>query len=229
MIVSHAHRFIFLKTKKTAGSSIEYSLAPHCADGDIITPASRDEEPNREGRGAQNFWLPLSQRGPVGMVRALFTDTPERYIGFYNHMPAARARQLLGETIWTGYFKFAFERNPWDRQVSLYYWRYRDPETRPGFEDFCCDPRWRKAARNWSIYSIKGSVAVDRVGRYERLTDDLKAIFETVGLEGEPALPHLKSSTREGGRDYRAHYTPAARDAVASLYEREIDAFGYEF
>ena len=37
MIVSHKHKFIFLKTRKTAGSSIQVTLAEHCGEDDIIT------------------------------------------------------------------------------------------------------------------------------------------------------------------------------------------------
>jgi hypothetical protein len=38
MIVSHRHRFIFIKTHKTAGSSMEMALAPLCGPDDIVTP-----------------------------------------------------------------------------------------------------------------------------------------------------------------------------------------------
>jgi hypothetical protein len=41
-------------------------------------------------------------------------------------MPATEARALLNDDkIWRSYFKFAFDRNPWDRQVSFYHHRYR--------------------------------------------------------------------------------------------------------
>lgn len=228
MIISHKHRFIFLKTKKTAGSSIEYALANLCGDDDVITVASKNEEPNRPGRRGQNYWLPWSKRRPVEMVRSFFTDTPERYVGFYNHMPARRVRQIVGDDIWRSYFKFAFERNPWDRQVSLYFWRYRDPETRPSFEDFIKDPRKVRKARNWSIYSIDGRIAVDEMGRFETLLDDLNSILQRLDLPVDPELPKLKV-TREAGRGYREFYTDETRDIVGGWYAREIEAFGYEF
>ena len=43
MIVSHKNRFIFLKTRKTAGTSIEISLRPYCGPDDIITRITEDD------------------------------------------------------------------------------------------------------------------------------------------------------------------------------------------
>ena len=229
MIVSHSRRFIFLKTKKTAGSSLELALAQFCSEGDIITPASPDEEPLRVGRGAQNYRLPLASRSLVGMVRASFSRNPERHIGFYNHMPAAQARARLGDAVWSRYFKFAFERNPWDRQVSLYYWRYPDPATRPSFEKFLTDPRWLRTTRNFDIYTIGGVPALDFIGRYDRLEEDLRRALDTIGIEATPELPHLKAATRPPGRDYRGYYTPATQAIIADIYADEIDLLGFEF
>lgn len=42
MIVSHKHEFVFLKTRRTAGSSIEAALAPHLGPEDAITGSERD-------------------------------------------------------------------------------------------------------------------------------------------------------------------------------------------
>ena len=42
MIISHKHKFIFFKTRKTAGSSIQVTLAKHCGEDDIITGQYRD-------------------------------------------------------------------------------------------------------------------------------------------------------------------------------------------
>ena len=44
MIVSHRYRFIFLKTNKTAGASIEIALSRFCDSEDIITPLLPDDE-----------------------------------------------------------------------------------------------------------------------------------------------------------------------------------------
>ena len=63
MIVSHKNKFIFLKTRKTAGSSIEIALSKHCGPEDIITQIAPSEEKMRLDmgyRGRQNTQIPIS-------------------------------------------------------------------------------------------------------------------------------------------------------------------------
>ena len=108
MILSHKYRFIFLKTAKTAGSSIEAALAPVCGPDDIITG-------NERNLLRRNYQLGLGKLGlhvPGEISRRL----PE-VSGFYPHMPGRQVRRLVDREIWDNYFKFAVERNPWDRQV----------------------------------------------------------------------------------------------------------------
>ena len=37
MIISHKYKFIFIKTRKTAGTTIEYNLSKYLGKNDIIT------------------------------------------------------------------------------------------------------------------------------------------------------------------------------------------------
>ena len=48
MIISHKYKFIFLKTTKTAGTSVEISLSRFCGDDDIITPIDFADEAIRQ-------------------------------------------------------------------------------------------------------------------------------------------------------------------------------------
>lgn len=43
MIVCHEHKFIFIKTRKTAGTSAEIALSQHCGTRDIITPMAPED------------------------------------------------------------------------------------------------------------------------------------------------------------------------------------------
>ena len=50
MIISHTHKYIFLKSLKTAGTSVEAALSKHCGAGDMVTPLD-DYWFNRDERG----------------------------------------------------------------------------------------------------------------------------------------------------------------------------------
>ena len=49
MIVSHAHKFIFIKTKKTAGTSLEIALSKYCGAEDVLAPLVDHDEKARFG------------------------------------------------------------------------------------------------------------------------------------------------------------------------------------
>jgi predicted chitinase len=41
MIISHKYKFIFIKTRKTAGTTIEYNLSKYLGNDDIIAPSDQ--------------------------------------------------------------------------------------------------------------------------------------------------------------------------------------------
>ena len=71
-----------------------------------------------------------------------------------------------------------------------------------------------------------GELAVDFVGRYERLTDDWAIVREKTGLPDVP-LPRLQAA-RSAVR-YQEYYTPRTRDLAAERFRQDIDLFGYRF
>jgi len=232
MIISHKHKFIFLKTKKTAGTAIEAALSELCGPLDVITPYREESEADRKGRGPQNYRIehPLKPKRPL--LRR-FLMRPERYyhpsVGFYEHMPAWRVRDYVGEEVWRSYFKFAFDRNPWDRQVSWYLYKTKTKRTRPSFERFMAD-RASAFVSNYAIYTLDGSLAVDFVGRYESLEEDLNKALELAGAQKRLKIPRTNiTPNKDESRGYRSYYSPDTRAVVAEWYESEISLLGYGF
>jgi hypothetical protein len=225
MIISHEHRFIFVRTRKTAGTSLEIVLSALVGPDAVITSVSpRDERGRQEwgGRPPQNH-LTAGHDDPGTPV----PPGPGPGVRFYNHMPAARIRDLVGERIWSRYLTFCFERNPWDKVVSLYYHRYRS-EPRPGLLRFL---RSGEAADcvNWPLYTDGGRQLVDAVGRYERLSEDFTALLARVGLVAPGRLPTAKSHFRPPGRNYRTELGPRERELVADIFAAEIGQHGYRW
>ena len=48
MIISHKHKFIFIKTFKVSGTSMEIALSRHIGGKDILTPLNLERERERE-------------------------------------------------------------------------------------------------------------------------------------------------------------------------------------
>jgi len=231
MIVSHQHKFIYIKTYKTASTSIEAALCEVCGPDDVITPASEELMVHRKARRAQNFRLdhPLVPGRPL--LRRLLGRPERRYhpsVGYYEHMPAWRVRAYLGDEVWSAYYKFSFERNPWDRQVSWYHYKTKSKARPPSFEAFCRD-KARAYVENYDLYAIDGEIALDFVGRYEWLEKDFDKAMQAIGLKGKIKLSKTNVSRDHGARNYRALYGAETRARMAEWYDREIAAFGYEF
>lgn len=72
--------------------------------------------------------------------------------------------------------------------------------------------------------SSSGAVAVDFVGRYERLDVDFSHVADVIGLPPQLRLPRLQTAP---GLDPAGYYTPATIDLVRQRYRRDVELFGY--
>jgi len=242
MIISHRHKFIYLKARKVAGTSVEVALAEHCEDGDILPPVGRFD---RE-------WDEDEYDHPGGTQR-----------GYSRHSPLISVRKRVGRTSWDTYFKFSIVRNPWDLVVSQYHWATR-PVTRTvgaSLSRFWRYPRnigknvtslgMSLARPVWKLEDVSfdffvahmlryyphndpfyfdrsGSVGLDFLIRYENLQDDYTSVCARIGIPASQ-LPSLKTRSRAGRRHYSTYYDDRTRELVRKAYHRHIDHFGYRF
>lgn len=231
MILNHAYRFVFIKTRKTASTSHEIALSKYCGAGDIVTPiVTKDEEARRllGFAGPQNYEKPWHRYGPRDVARLVVKGMPARR--FYNHMPARDARVLLGEPIWSSYYSFAFDRNPWDKVLSHYFW-YRSLRHDRSDLDIATylDTGRHLRVRNIDLYSDAGEIIVTKVFRYEDMNAALKEIAERLSLPTELELPKTKATQRTDRRPYRDVLTSSQAKRIGADFEREIDLLGYVF
>ncbi|MCP4384095.1 MAG: sulfotransferase family protein [Hyphomicrobiales bacterium] len=230
MIISHKHRFIFLKTEKTAGTSLQTALASVCGPDDLIVGPRR--HPTTKKTMGVNPSTGLGGKVPTRLKRFIPGTG-----GYYAHMRARQVRAVVGGEVWESYFKFAVERNPWDRQVSNYYHRLNRRKKRGeaplDFETYITSPvlRYLHHVRldNWGIYTIDDEVAVDAVLRYEALESECQALMARLGLPDDVALPQARAEHRPDGAGYQSYYTKRSADIVGRWYAKEIEAFGYTF
>lgn len=228
MIVSHRHRFIFIKTRKTAGTSVELALSVHCGPRDIITQELPEDEELRSsigGVGPQNTAVPL-HRWRARDLKAWLRrrELPE----FLPHVPAKAARSWLPTGVWRRYFKFTIERNPWERAVSLYWWRTRDLPVRPSMSDYLMSVS-DTSLTNAYLYTIRGRIAVDRVIQYDNLDSELGELSRDLELPKPLSLPRAKAGYRQDSRSYREVLGEPELSRIARVCRPEIELFGYQF
>lgn len=229
MIISHKYKFIFLKTNKTAGTSIEIALSKHCGPDDIITPISDEDEEIRAKLGylgSQNYLIPKSDYNTWDKIKAI---TTRKNRAFYNHISATKVKANIGKEVWDSYYKFCFERNPWDRVISGYYWRYKS-EPRPSISEFL-ESKYILGLkrRGFELYTIDGQIAVDKVYRFENLTEEMEVIRQRLGIPEELVLPRVKSGSRKDKRHYRDILSDEEKVKIAELFADEIKIFDYKF
>jgi hypothetical protein len=165
----------------------------------------------------------LGGRGPQHDVNA------DGSLRFYTHMPAAEVRALVGEEVWTSYYKWCVERNPWDKVISDYCNRHRNPATRPSLRTFLESGAALRAV-NYRLYTIGGRVAVDHIARYEQLPTELNRIATLLGLPATAFdLPLTNSSVRPDRFHYSELYTPEDRAVVDRFFSEEIALHGYRY
>jgi Sulfotransferase family len=225
MIVSHRYRFVFLKTAKTAGTSIEIALSKFAGPLDIVTACTPADE---ELRKALGYVAPQNYEVPLGRIKALaWRYATGQRLAFYNHMGAETVRQLLGAKIWSSYFKFCVERNPWDKVVSAYYFD-RLASKAMSLSEYVQSGAASNLA-GYNLYTIGGEIAVDKIYFYEDLENALKDLAERCGIAEPIVLPRAKAQFRPADTSYRMVLTKKDAEKIAQVYAREIAMFGYSW
>lgn len=245
-VVSHAHKFIFICPRKTAGTSIQLAFSRCAGANDIV-----------RFNGAKAFDRRLDEDhfDAVGTRGATERDG--------QHLLPDTVRARVGERVWHEYFKFTVARNPWDLLVSYLYfkfgplywrdvwWRGRPPmdllrNLPRAFRLHRLRAEFRRDRRKESVETIlrerlfdaveqiprfyfsRGAPYADRVVRFENLQQDYDAICGQLGLPLR-SLPRTNTKPRPQGTDYRDYYTDFSKEYVAALCRPMIHAFGYRF
>jgi hypothetical protein len=227
VILSFEHGFAFLKVPKTAGTSVELFLEPLAgADAIVtrITPPEPGHQPRNSDNSARNIARALwSSRSDRDALRRNWKTLRDKEQLFYNHMPARMVRDRIGAKRWDSLYKFCFDRNSWDKSISRYFWRTRHLAVRPPFDDWALVPGNLPTATR--VYTIDGELAVDFLGRYETLAEDLALVLDKLGITVGGELPRAKSQVRPTGSA-----TPIGEAADAMIrrtFAWEIDYFGF--
>jgi hypothetical protein len=229
MILSHKHKFIFIKTAKTAGTSIEVFLSKHCGPQDILTPIAPRVE-GHQPRNYEGFINPIPEilERPAKLFSALRHTTMSRK-KFYNHMSAGEVKQRVPVDVWNGYFKFCVERNPWDKVLSHYHMHAAREGGALSLDEYLARGRF---PINYFRYMDRSrdKIIVDRIIRFETLLAELDEVFAKLNIPFEGGLGiAAKSEYRADRRPYQEVFNDQQRRIVEQAFTKEIELHGYRF
>jgi hypothetical protein len=202
MIISHKHKFIFIKTVKTAGTSLEVFLSQHCGPLDVVTPIIPHVEPHL----ARN------------------------HEGYYNHMPAFQIRHKIDPQIWRSYFKFCVERNPWDKTLSFYHMENHRRQSGVTLDNFLAEKKFPLNYPWYTEPDNPNKIIVDRIIHYEQLIPELAGVFQDLGIAFYGTLGvNAKSEYRTDRRPYQEIYSPEQARLIGDSFQQEILLHGYKY
>ena len=220
MIICHTKKIIFIKTKKTGGTSFEIALSKYCSSDCIITPISPNDEKTRKNLGfgkAQNyenyFWK----------KERLRTNGH-----FINHLSAANVKNSVPPQVWAEYKKITIVRNPYDVAISRYFY-HGGEKTGMDFLTYLKNyPQHLK--ENEQIAPLTGLTRLDFYLRYECLETE----FRDSGLDfmwKDFTKIKAKANTRpkEGASITEMFQQfPSAAALIQQACDTEIKTFGYK-
>ncbi len=227
MLVSHTHKFIYLKAAKTAGTSVEIYFERFCRpDPENISPICEEL---------------ISDVGIVGTRTG--DEAKKQAATYFNHMPARALRNALGPDIWDSYLKFCTIRNPYDQVVSLF-WMCIYYEKRKiifnkndntlcnyfknwVFNDKLPNRYTRSKNDSREVYCIDSELVVDYLIFYENLESGVEKICANIG-EKFDILEKYKTKFRSNKLHFSKYYDRECAEKVQADYDFEFDRFGYD-
>jgi hypothetical protein len=189
--------------------------------------------------------------GPEDIITWTSGQVPARNAAsFWRHDSAAVIRAKVGERVWNEYFKFTFERNPWEKIVSRY-WDYacgRSPKFykqvwqrafgRPlSFSEWFRLRIWQgrlfglghiRLPAHYHDYTERGRILVDFIGRCENRAAHVALLSERLGIEIRDDLRHGAEFHRDR-KPYTELFDPWMQRIVERVFRRDLDLLGYRF
>jgi hypothetical protein len=177
VVISHAYKLIFIKTVKTAGTSMEACLSRCLPATDSLTP----------------IYPPVDCHQPRNWDLG-------NGIRLRNHMPMSEVLKIYNSEI-ADYKSWCVERHPIDKCISHYAMLINSPQHNEGNEDL----GWAEyiESRRFPIdidkWSIGESAVVDKIFDYSKIRLEVpNYLFNEFGIPGFSLDATAKSGFRKG-------------------------------
>lgn len=248
MILSKKNKFIFVKGKKIAGTSVEVMLSEVCGPEDIITPITPIDEKKRllkGGMAAQNYGL--DPRNNEKYLSELLGCAQED-IGnikipkgiYYNHMPLTKILAAYGK-VNDDYIVFAVERCPYRKIISLANMQLKFHEYQKSGSVMISDIQALKLeiqkiindgsitnVKNIDLYKNSAGIVCAEILHYEKLEDDIKNLMARLGIANYPKLGHFKKGLSSNNLNFSEIFSCKQISVINEMFEDEFKYFKYQ-
>lgn len=245
MIFLADQKLLFVKPRKTGGTSVELALSANAGAQDIVTPLAFEAEVTRLAIGGHipcNWaWLPWFERrfairleealarGSPG--RRMFKDKPRRLAPkyqarYFNHITPRGIAARGGSDLLRTARMVTIARHPYELMVSYAsHIASGGKSASPDLSRFIDEALDRPALDQEYLF---GPTRPDIVLRHERLLEDLAALETEFGLDLVARLPRAKSGIRRDHRPAAEILTEAQRQKCQRVYARTFEEFDYQ-
>lgn len=223
VLISHKYKFIYIKNKKVAGSSVESFFGQFCID------------PKKKYEFTDKIDLHIDNYGIIGSRLKGSKKFKNCNQQWKPHKTAKSIKNDIGDTIFNKYLKFCVVRNPYDKLVSGYYYDCSKKNKIPTITDFKRRLKIRQGGRLNNlkfIHSEDGKNSVcDFFIRFEHLEEDIIKLCKILNIKkyNISDLPRHKSTFRNDKLHYSKFYDEEAISIVKKKFENELKLFGYDF
>ena len=204
-MISYRHKFIYIHPPKTAGNSIQSSLAEFCDDEIVERPSVGNV---------------LDEDGCQGLDVLNLNFNMDKSIQI--HAKLQHYAEVLGNE-WTQFTIFASIRNPWERVISATaFFTPHDLPSRVLEENELVFPE--PISRYLEVRG-EPSGKIEFI-RFENLAADFDKICRKSNLKIVKPLPR-KNRTKH--LPYREYFNEKTKELCASKYSLDIKMFDYQF
>jgi hypothetical protein len=237
MIISFKYKFIFIKTYKTAGSSIENYLYPYLNNKDILAQT-------KDYKGI-NCWGDFDAKAMEDyIVKESLNKRIKSKMKYYAHMPIWLVKERLkplsdklNYDIFKNFYKFGVIRNPFDTLVSHYYWK-NSLNNKLSKSITFNEILKRLESNTYPNYGLLNlnklmdinfeEVLCDKVIKYEDLDTGLSFVFNKVGIPFDGKLKIFKKKSNRK-KDYKNFFDSNAQKLIKEIYWKDMEMFDYSF
>lgn len=230
MIVSHKHKFVFVKTRKTAGTSLQCALSDHCDKyNDILW--------GENNWGVSNTPDPLYdyECEQTGYTSGREGKKENGRVKIWSHSPAWYILKRFPESI--DYFWFTFERNPYDKLLSMWFYK-REYQRRFGnneldaFSDYAekayeeylkgNDYDLYEMPSDWDYWNIEGKFV--KSWKYENLTIAISELENMFNFKLEMPMHNFYGKRN----DTAGYYGVREKKIINEVFSKELERFKYK-